>query len=138
MHMTCDLSIVTIGNFDGLHLGHRALLQAADELRRRSGSDAKRIMLTFDPHPEQFFRRDDFELIYPLEMKRKLAGETRMVDEMKVIPFQEIRELEPEVFLHQVLIRECRAVGVVVGDNFRFGKGGSGTQGKGGSRAARR
>jgi riboflavin kinase/FMN adenylyltransferase len=101
---------VAIGTFDGLHLGHRAVIEGAD------------TVLTFEPHPVSVLAPDAApKLIMPFEVKRDVI-EGLGVDELVVIPFdREFASKPPEEFISEVLIGKLNAKQVSVGENFRFG-----------------
>ncbi len=115
-----------IGNFDGVHRGHQALLARLGALARACGGPA--TVLTFRPHPARVLRP---ELAPPLicteDEERELlaaAGVEALVEE----PFtRSLAAQEPAQFCHEVLGRRLRARAVVVGYNFRFGRGAAGT-----------
>ena len=101
---------VAVGEFDGVHLGHREVI---------SGSDT---VLTFDPHPLQVVRPQAApKLLTSLEVKAELIGELG-VRELVVIPFDDrFAQQSPAEFIDQVLVRQLGAKLVAVGENFRFG-----------------
>jgi riboflavin kinase / FMN adenylyltransferase len=101
---------VAIGTFDGVHLGHQAVIDAAD------------TVLTFDPHPLEILHPAALpKLIMPFEVKRDVI-EGLGVDELVVIPFdREFATLSAEDFIEKVLIERLGAEKVSVGENFRFG-----------------
>jgi riboflavin kinase/FMN adenylyltransferase len=101
---------VAIGTFDGLHLGHRAVIEGAD------------TVLTFDPHPLEILHPAAApKLIMPFELKRDVI-EGLGVDELVVIPFDsEFASLPAEDFIAKVLVEKIGAEQVSVGENFRFG-----------------
>ena len=101
---------VAVGEFDGVHLGHREVI---------SGSDT---VLTFDPHPLQVVRPQAApKLLTGLEVKAELIGGLG-VRELVVIPFDErFAQQSPAEFIDQVLVRQLGAKLVAVGENFRFG-----------------
>jgi riboflavin kinase/FMN adenylyltransferase len=109
---------VAIGTFDGVHRGHRRVLEAARAARLRS------TVVTFDPHPRQLLGRP-IELLTTLERRLELL-EAAGVDETLVLHVDEnLLALEPETFAESVL----RAIGtevIAAGDGFRFGRGRSG------------
>jgi len=113
-------SLVAIGNFDGVHLGHRAVIEAAlSEARDRGLSP---LVLTFDPHPAEVVGRGARPPLTVLE--RKLALIERLGSELKVVvePFTiELSQLTPEQFARQFVVELLHAMVVIVGDNFRFG-----------------
>ena len=113
-------SIVTPGNHDGVHLGHRALVQAAARRARTEGLCTTAMF--FDPHPTRVLAPDRAPVL--------LTGPGRRVDFLKgagadavaVLPFDEaFARTSPEVFVKKVLIETCNAKGVVVGPDFHFG-----------------
>lgn len=119
-------AVVATGNFDGLHRGHQAVLTCALELSRSKQVPA--IVLTFEPHPRQVFRRD-FPLfrLTPAPMKANLIralGFQAVVEQ----PFtHEFSQLSAEEFASDVLQDALGASHVVIGFNFQYGKGRSGT-----------
>ncbi len=118
-------SVVILGNFDGIHLGHRMLLHEADQLAREQG--LRRRVITFSPHPKQAMGQPDFRLIYSESQKDTLMEETGWVDELILLSFNEtLRTMLPEEFFETVLMQRYQAKAIVVGYNFHFGVKGSG------------
>lgn len=113
-------SVVTIGNFDGVHRGHRVLL------RRAVGTAAERevrsVVVTFEPHPAAVLRPGTEPLrLQSLDERIETLAATG-VDLVLVLPFTpELAASTPEAFIDRVLAGSLRAVRVVVGTNFRFG-----------------
>lgn len=117
---------LAIGNFDGVHIGHQALIRRAATFAERNGLEP--AVLTFDPHPTAIVAPDRVpELICTLEQRLRLlsgAGVRRIL----VLPFtSEVARLSPEEFVSQILIGSLQTRGVFVGDNFRFGYRQAGT-----------
>lgn len=112
---------VTIGNFDGVHRGHQALVATA---RRLAGAEGQVIALTFDPHPARLFAPDlTPPLISSLSRRAELLGEAG-ADIVVIEPFTaEFAAIEAESFIRDVLVRDLHAAHVVVGYDFSFGKG---------------
>ena len=123
--------VVTIGNFDGLHEGHRCLLKEADRMARSlsaGGVMPERRLLTFSPHPRQVLGDPDFRQIYTNRQREELVEETGLTDRMITASFTpELMHTEPEDYVTKILKERYGAVGVVVGDDFRFGNHGAGT-----------
>lgn len=120
-----ERSVVTIGNFDGMHQGHRRVIATCVERARRRGVDA--VACTFDPHPRQVHRPDDgMQLISPLRDRLDaMAGAG--LDATLVIHYDaSVYTLEPEEFVDLYLTDRLGAVEVVVGEDFRFGRRNSG------------
>jgi riboflavin kinase/FMN adenylyltransferase len=106
---------VAIGTFDGVHLGHRAAIEAAKATGLRS------TVITFDPHPRLVLGYD-VQLLSTLERRIELIGELAP-DELLVVEFtEELSRLEPEAFVSEVLAPIGTEV-VVAAESFRFGRG---------------
>lgn len=119
-------SVVTIGAFDGLHIGHRTIIsqvieEAKESERRRS------VLVTFDRHPASLVRPESApKLLSTHDHKLELLAETGL-DATAVITFDEVQAAEsPEAFVERVLVNCLRAKRVVVGEDFHFGRGRSG------------
>jgi riboflavin kinase/FMN adenylyltransferase len=112
---------VTIGAFDGVHLGHQAVLRLVRDLARARGLSA--TVLTFDRHPAEVVRPETApKLLTTLEQKVELLEATDEVDECLVLPFDVARSKEPaELFVEELLASVLHARLVVVGSDFHFG-----------------
>lgn len=115
-----DDACVAVGNFDGVHLGHQALL-AAVVARARAVSGAA-VALTFDPHPVRLLRPERApSALLTFDQKVLLLAEAG-VERLAVLPFDRaLAALGPEAFAREVLRGALGARSVVVGANFRFG-----------------
>ncbi len=116
---------MALGTFDGVHLGHQAVVRRAVEAGRESG--ARVVAATFDPHPRAVLRPgSEPPLLSTPELRREaLLG--CGVDEVRCIRFdRELSRKSPEEFVRDVLVGELGAGAVVVGENFRFGYRASG------------
>lgn len=113
-------SVVTIGNFDGLHRGHQQVLAGVVERGRELGATS--VVTTFDPHPMTVIHPHAAPLRLT-DMDRRLALLDELgVDAVLVLPFtRELSLWEPPQFVERVLVDALRAVEVHVGENFRFG-----------------
>ena len=102
---------VAIGTFDGVHIGHRAVIKGAD------------TVLTFDPHPLAVIHPEALpKLLDSPRIKRDLIAGLG-VEELVVIPFDEsFAAMEAEEFIDEILVKRLGAAQVSVGENFRFGK----------------
>jgi riboflavin kinase/FMN adenylyltransferase len=121
-------SVVTIGNFDGVHRGHRSVLaRVVEDARDR---DAAAVAITFQPHPLQVLRPEKApELITGPDHRLSLLAATGL-DAVLVMPFtRELASWSPERFVEDVLVRALRATAVVVGRDIRFGHRNSGDLG---------
>ncbi len=114
-------AVVAIGNFDGVHLGHQAVIAEAGQIARATG--APLAVLTFEPHPREFFGRTDgpFRLT-PFRIKlREIAA--LGVDILYLLRFDaELAALEADDFIHSLLAGGLGVSHVVVGYDFAFGR----------------
>ena len=113
-------SVVSVGNFDGVHRGHRVVLARAREVADRDGH--RLVAVTFDPHPMAVLRPDHAPaMLTGLEARAELLAEAG-VDDVLALPFsREIAAWSPVEFVDRVLVAALRVSTVVVGANFRFG-----------------
>ena len=114
-------TVLAIGNFDGLHLGHRKILSRL--LKEAADKECLSGVLTFSPHPEKIFGSEKISMIQTLD--QRLAGIAGLgVDLILVAPFNsEFARLSGRDFVYKVLVKKLRARSVIVGPDFRFGKG---------------
>jgi riboflavin kinase/FMN adenylyltransferase len=113
-------AVVTIGNFDGVHAGHRQLLRRVLEVSREH--HLKSAVLTFDPHPTRIVAPERApKLLTTIEERVALIRE-QGVEEVVVLPFTaEVAKLTPQEFVEQIVVSRLQTRIVMVGDNFRFG-----------------
>ena len=118
-------AVVAVGNFDGVHLGHQALI--AEARRQAEARNTPLAVLAFEPHPAEFFRpRPDSIRLTPLRTKARLLSELG-VDAMFALTFDaSMAQRSAEDFVTQVLIGGLGLSSVVVGPDFEFGKGRAG------------
>jgi riboflavin kinase/FMN adenylyltransferase len=119
-----DDLLLSIGVFDGVHLGHRAVLRSLVE-QRRSGRLA--AALTFEHHPQAFLHPDDApKAITTADEKVNLLAACGL-DLLFLLKFDErIAQIDAETFLRDILVSRLHVRQLVVGDNWRFGKGAAG------------
>jgi riboflavin kinase/FMN adenylyltransferase len=115
-------TVVTIGNFDGVHRGHLALVERAVVEGRRRGVPV--TALTFDPHPAAVLWPDAVPLALQTVEERVATLRAHGCDRVEVLSFDaELAALSAERFVEEQLVSRLGAVTVVVGENFRFGAG---------------
>ena len=110
---------VAIGNFDGMHLGHQSVI----EIARRTSDSSSLGVITFEPHPRQYFQKSQptFRLMKSETRERFLNSFG--VDALFEIPFDySLANLSPEAFIEKVLLEKLHVKNIVVGPDFRFGK----------------
>ena len=118
-------SAVALGVFDGVHIGHRAILGTAVTHGREAGMPA--VACTFDPHPMEVLQPGRAPLAITTLDERLALIEGCGLDAAVVLPFtQELAAMEPEAFVKDVLVTRLGARAVVVGFNHRFGRGARG------------
>jgi riboflavin kinase / FMN adenylyltransferase len=113
-------AIVSVGNFDGVHRAHRAVL---DEIvRRAKAAQARSVVVTFEPHPSRILRPDqNLKLLTPLPEKLRLLEATG-VDAVLLLPFsRDLSLMTPRQFAHEILKKRLHAREVHEGYNFHFG-----------------
>lgn len=121
-----DGAAIAIGNFDGVHVGHRALITRARQLA--AANDALTVVLTFDPHPSALLAPARApQMLTSIERRIELLAEAG-VDAVVVEPFtRELAGVAPSAFVDDVVIFALRARAIIVGYDFSYGQGRTGT-----------
>lgn len=115
---------VTVGNFDGVHLGHKSLLSDLTRLSEENGLCS--VIYTFKDHPLNALKgAESVVSIVNMEAKQELF-ETNGVDVLYLEDFFNVKDLEPERFVKEILVDKFRMKLAVMGENNRFGKNGAG------------
>ena len=119
-------SVIALGYFDGVHLGHMALLHTvrrrADELGLRA------VALSFDNHPDALVRRTSVPLLSTAARREQLLRDEGRMDDVRFLHFdEEFMNMPWQTFLDEVLIRQFHAAHLVCGYDYRFGAKGAGT-----------
>ena len=116
---------LTIGNFDGLHIGHRAVLGELKEKARRLG--IKTGVMCFEPQPLEFLSCGQIPARLSRFRDKYLGLKELKIDTLFCLKFNErFAGLSPEAFIEDVLVRKLNVRLLIVGDDFRFGKKGGG------------
>lgn len=111
--------VVSIGVFDGVHRGHRSILERAVDAAHKS--ETLSVVVTFDPHPAKVVGRPVPLTLSDMHKRVQLLADVG-IDRVVVLPFtREISEWAPEEFVQRLLVDRLHVVHVVVGENFRFG-----------------
>ena len=112
------MSIVVIGNFDGVHKGHQQILNRAKAI----AGDEKIIALTFDPHPVSIFAPERAPTLLTILADKIELLKIHNADQVAVIKFtKEFASMSPEDFVNKVLVEQLKASKVIVGENFTYG-----------------
>jgi len=114
--------VATIGNFDGVHLGHQAVLKQTCDKAREMGLPA--TVITFEPQPQEFFRPEQAPPRLTRLREKLLALKPHAIDRMLCLSFNpSLANLSADQFIQKILIDGLGVRYLVVGDDFRFGKG---------------
>jgi len=119
-------TVITIGNFDGLHLGHQKIIQTV--LQESEDINGTSMVVTFDPHPMKVLapEREIKLLTTPKERERLI--QTMGIHVLLCITFnEEFSQLTPDDFIDDILVKKINAKKVIVGQNYAFGKARKGT-----------
>ena len=119
-------SVLCLGNFDGVHLAHRSLLEKAKKLRSRLSADTACGVFCFSASPAEYLTQNPPAYLCTHAQKLELFRACGM-DYAFVVDFPAVRNMSPADFIQKILKEQCNCVGAVCGFNFRFGKQGAGT-----------
>lgn len=114
-----NFSVVTIGNFDGLHIGHKKIIDKVVELSKKYSFEP--VLFTFNNHPLKFFGTN-VELIMPEEKKIDAIFKAGIRHIISVDFTENIANMNPELFVREILVKKLNAKYVVVGYDYRFGR----------------
>ncbi len=124
----CDPdSVVTVGTFDGVHAGHRAIMDTL--VRKAKEREARSVVVTFDPHPREIIdpRDDGIKLLTTLQERREILEELG-IDRMVVIPFdRDFSLLSSEEFVRNIIHQKIGVQEFVIGYDHHFGRNREGT-----------
>lgn len=114
-------SVVTIGTFDGVHIGHKAILNKL--IKSAEANQLESVLLTFFPHPRQVVQCvSDLRLINTIEEKKKLL-EKEGLNSLVIHPFtKEFSRLTAEEYVRDILVKHLAAKKIIIGYDHRFGK----------------
>ncbi|MDZ4664294.1 MAG: bifunctional riboflavin kinase/FAD synthetase [Bacteroidota bacterium] len=114
--------ILTIGTFDGVHLGHQKILKKLNELKQRTGLNS--VILTFDPHPRKvlFPEQKDLKLITTTDEKLALLDQNG-IDITVVYPFSKaFAQMEAQAYIRDILMKSLKVKYLIIGYDHKFGK----------------
>ena len=119
LNLFSQQTIVTIGNFDGNHLGHQKIIKIIVDKARTL--DLFSMVMTFSPHPDKILNRSNIKMIQTLNQRLE-SFERSGIQGVLVIPFdQNLSSLSSKEFIQKILIDRLYMKEIVVGSNFRFG-----------------
>jgi riboflavin kinase / FMN adenylyltransferase len=115
-------AVATIGNFDGVHLGHQKILSSV--VRRASEERRPAIAITFDPHPLKVLHPEQAPRMIQTLAQKEESLESLGIDALLVIPFtRDFSLTEPEAFVQDFLVRRIGTSEILLGAHFAFGRG---------------
>ena len=113
-------TVAAIGNFDGIHIGHKRILQSLVSEAKKHNLFS--LVLTFSPHPERYFGKKPVKMIQTIDQRLEEI-EKFDIHMTCVLPFsKDIANLRSQDFIQKILMDKLSAVEIIVGHNFRFGK----------------
>jgi riboflavin kinase/FMN adenylyltransferase len=117
--------VLTIGNYDGIHIGHQEIIRRVVQKARETSGTA--MLMTFNPHPLSVLKPNIYtRLITPLHLKTKLI-EANGIEVMLIVPFDaRFQSMTPEMFVQDILVKRLAVKEILVGYDFKFGKDGAG------------
>lgn len=121
--LPCKECCVVLGNFDGVHTGHRFLIDKAKQYAAENSLSL--LIYTFATHPKIFYD-ENFKVITTKDEKSAIFNSIN-IDYLYYEDFQSVRDMSPEGFCNNILIKKLKAKAVFCGSNHRFGKNASGT-----------
>ncbi len=118
--------VVTLGNFDGVHVGHQKILRRVKDTSKKEKGIS--MVITFDPHPTRIISPEKgLRILTPFDIKAELIKKTG-IDLLICIDFnREFSSIKPDDFIKNILVEKLCASHVIVGHNYRFGRGKKGT-----------
>lgn len=121
-------AFITVGTFDGLHLGHQALIRSL--VNRAREKEAPSVVVTFDPHPQIVLKPDGPAVTLLTTSDEKLALlDAAGVDYVLLLPFtRNLAQLSPEQFVMEILFQRIGFQGIILGFNHAFGKNAGGSE----------
>ena len=113
---------IALGNFDGIHQGHRSVLRSlVSSVNRDSSTTVCLSVVSFTPHPREFFTGEKLQLLTPVPRKAELLADLG-IEQLVLLPFdRHLASLTPQEFVERILVEQLQAKIVSVGEDFRFG-----------------
>jgi riboflavin kinase/FMN adenylyltransferase len=112
--------VVTIGNFDGIHKGHQSLIKKTQEISHTESLES--VIFTFDMLPEEIFKQSHFQRIYNNKQKFDYI-KLHEINTILSIDFNDIKDFSASFFCEEILIKKLLTKYLIIGKNFKFGKG---------------
>jgi len=119
LKMACAL-----GNFDGVHLGHRKIISALKDKAKQYG--VKSCVITFEPHPQKFLGKKTAHLLMPFEERLKMLEKSGVETAVRLEFCKSLSQMSPESFIREIMVGKAGVKSMVVGPRFGFGRNRSG------------
>lgn len=115
-------AVVTIGTFDGVHIGHQKIISRLQEVAKKSGGET--VILTFFPHPRMILHPDDLNIKLISTMNEKAEKlEALGIDHLIITPFtRDFSNLTPQEYIKEILVEKIGTRHIIIGYDHRFGK----------------
>ena len=118
-HFNSCPKAIALGNFDGIHKGHQKVIEPI--FKTELSQDISPCLVTFIPHPQEFFSGEQKKLLTPI-LEKSILLEKLGIKELILLPFDhELANLTPQEFVLEILIKKINAVFISIGEVFRFG-----------------
>ena len=119
-------AVVTIGTFDGVHIGHQKIISRLQEVARQKGGET--VILTFFPHPRMILHPDDLNIKLISTMDEKAERLSNLgIDHLIITPFtRDFSNLSPQEYIREILVKKIGTTQIIIGYDHRFGKDRSG------------
>ena len=114
---------ITVGNFDGVHKGHQALINKTKEISTKNNVES--LIFTFNRLPKEIFSPDTVQRLYDNKIKESILSSYK-IDTLLSIDFNEIKDYSADFFCEEILIKRLNTKYLIIGENFKFGKDRSG------------
>ena len=114
---------ITVGNFDGIHKGHQALINKTKEISTKNNVES--VIFTFNKLPREIFSPDTVQRLYDNKIKESILSSYK-IDTLLSIDFNEIKDYSADIFCEEILIKKLNTQYLIIGENFKFGKDRSG------------
>jgi riboflavin kinase / FMN adenylyltransferase len=112
---------IALGNFDGIHQGHRTVLRPIIDAFKSSQPHIYPTVVSFNPHPREFFTGGKLQLLTPIPEKAELLADLG-IEQLVLLSFdRDLASLTPQQFVEQILVKQLQATFISVGVDFRFG-----------------
>ncbi len=113
---------IALGNFDGIHQGHRTVLRPIiDSFKSTQQPHIYPSVVSFTPHPREFFTGGKLQLLTPIPQKAELLSNLG-IEQLVLLPFNsDLASLTPQQFVQQIIVEKLQATFISVGEDFRFG-----------------